>query len=476
MKLIFELGAEGRGMTLMPECDVPEYTLPEERTAPLHLPHVSENELTRHYTALCKRIHGVNDGFYPLGSCTMKYNPKIDEDMAALPGFTQLHPLQPAETAQGALEVLHTLGSELGEVFGMDAVTFQPAAGAHGEFTGVLLIKAYHTDRGDFNRTKIIVPDSAHGTNPATAAMCGFQVVNIPSGADGCVDLDALRAAVGPDTAGLMLTNPNTVGIFDKNILEITKIVHDAGGLCYSDGANLNAVMGVVRPGDMGFDCIHLNLHKSFATPHGGGGPGSGPVGCKEFLTPFLPGPVAVETENGYAFAQPEHSIGRVRDFYGNFLVVVKAFAYLTMLGREGVHDVGRNAVLNANYMMASLQDTYDMAYPGPCMHEFVMTLDRLHKQTGVSALDIAKGLLDNGIHPPTMYFPLIVHEALMIEPTETEPKQTMDEAITVFKKLCALAHENPDELHSAPHKTPVRRLDEVRAARNPILRFTFEN
>ena len=476
MKLIFELGTEGRGLSLMPACDVPEYTLPEERTAPLRLPHVSENELTRHYTALCKRIHGVNDGFYPLGSCTMKYNPKIDEDMAALPGFTQLHPLQPVETAQGALEALHVLGSELGEIFGMDAVTFQPAAGAHGEFTGVLLIKAYHTDRGDTARTKIIVPDSAHGTNPATAAMCGYQVVNIPSGADGCVDLDALRAAVGPDTAGLMLTNPNTVGIFDKNILEITKIVHDAGGLCYYDGANLNAVMGVVRPGDMGFDCIHLNLHKSFATPHGGGGPGSGPVGCKEFLTPFLPGPVAVETENGYAFAQPEHSIGRVRDFYGNFLVVVKAFAYLTMLGREGVHDVGRNAVLNANYMMASLQDTYDMAYPGPCMHEFVMTLDRLHKQTGVSALDIAKGLLDNGIHPPTMYFPLIVHEALMIEPTETEPKQTMDEAITVFKKLCALAHENPDELHSAPHKTPVRRLDEVRAARNPILRFTFEN
>ena len=254
MKLIFELGVEGRGMTLMPECDVPEYQLPEERSEALHLPHVSENELTRHYTALCKRIHGVNDGFYPLGSCTMKYNPKIDEDMAALPGFTQLHPLQHIETVQGALEALHTLGSELGEVFGMDAVTFQPAAGAHGEFTGVLLIKAYHTDRGDTARTKIIVPDSAHGTNPATAAMCGFQVINIPSGADGCVDLDALRAAVGPDTAGLMLTNPNTVGIFDKNILEITKIIHDAGGLCYYDGANLNAVMGVVRPGDMGFD------------------------------------------------------------------------------------------------------------------------------------------------------------------------------------------------------------------------------
>ena len=474
MKLIFELGVEGRGMTLMPECDVPEYQLPEERSEALHLPHVSENELTRHYTALCKRIHGVNDGFYPLGSCTMKYNPKIDEDMAALPGFTQLHPLQPIETAQGALEALHTLGSELGEVFGMDAVTFQPAAGAHGEFTGVLLIKAYHTDRGDFNRTKIIVPDSAHGTNPATAAMCGFQVINIPSGVDGCVDLDALRAAVGPDTAGLMLTNPNTVGIFDKNILEITKIIHDAGGLCYYDGANLNAVMGVVRPGDMGFDCIHLNLHKSFATPHGGGGPGSGPVGCKAFLAPFLPGPIPEKTESGFRFAQPAQSVGRVRDFYGNFLVVVKAFAYLTMLGREGVHEVGRNAVLNANYMMAALQDVYDMAYPGPCMHEFVMTLDRLHKETGVSALDIAKGLLDNGIHPPTMYFPLIVHEALMVEPTETESKATMDEAIEVFRSLTRLAYENPEALHTAPHNTPVRRLDEVQAARNPVLHAVF--
>lgn len=471
MKLIFEQGAQGHCLHLLPACDVPEYTLPTERTTPLHLPHVSENELTRHYTALCKRIHGVNDGFYPLGSCTMKYNPKIDEDMAALPGFTQLHPLQPVETAQGALEALHTLGSELGEVFGMDAVTFQPAAGAHGEFTGVLLIKAYHTDRGDTARTKIIVPDSAHGTNPATAAMCGYQVVNIASNDKGGVDLDALRAAVGPDTAGLMLTNPNTVGIFDPNILEITKIVHDAGGLCYYDGANLNAVMGVVRPGDMGFDCIHLNLHKSFATPHGGGGPGSGPVGCKAFLAPFLPGPIPEKTESGFRFAQPAQSVGRVRDFYGNFLVVVKAFAYLTMLGREGVHEVGRNAVLNANYMMAALQDIYDMAYPGPCMHEFVMTLDRLHRETGVSALDIAKGLLDNGIHPPTMYFPLIVHEALMVEPTETESKATMDEAIEVFRALARLAHEDPEALHTAPHNTPVRRLDEVQAARNPVLR-----
>ena len=398
MKTIFELGEKDHALTLLPECDVPEVMPGAAREKPLHLPHVSENELIRHYTALSHRVHGMNDGFYPLGSCTMKYNPKVNETLAALPGFARLHPLQPEDTAQGALELMYRTGKLLGEITGMDGFTLQPAAGAHGEFTGLLLIKAYHVSRGDTVRREIIVPDSAHGTNPASSVMADFRVVNIPSGPDGCVDLDALRKAVGPQTAGLMLTNPNTVGIFDKNILEITKIVHDAGGLCYYDGANLNAVMGVVRPGDMGFDCIHLNLHKSFATPHGGGGPGSGPVGCKEFLTPFLPGPVAVETENGYAFAQPEHSIGRVRDFYGNFLVVVKAFAYLTMLGREGVHDVGRNAVLNANYMMASLQDTYDMAYPGPCMHEFVMTLDRLHKQTGVSALDIAKGLLDNGL------------------------------------------------------------------------------
>ena len=463
MKLIFELGVEGRGMTLMPECDVPEYQLPEERTAPLHLPHVSENELTRHYTALCKRIHGVNDGFYPLGSCTMKYNPKIDEDMAALPGFTQLHPLQPIETAQGALEVLHTLGSELGEVFGMDAVTFQPAAGAHGEFTGVLLIKAYHTDRGDTARTKIIVPDSAHGTNPATAAMCGFQVVNIPSGADGCVDLDALRAAVGPDTAGLMLTNPNTVGIFDKNILEITKIVHDAGGLCYYDGANLNAVMGVVRPGDMGFDCIHSNLHKTFATPHGGGGPGAGAVGCKDFLKPYLPHSVTLDGEGHI----------QVRAFAGNFLVVVRALAYLLTLGREGVPEAAQNAVLNANYLMRRMAGTFRPAFDRICMHEFVLDLSEFKKETGVSALDVAKTLIDYGMHPPTMYFPLIVHEALMLEPTETESRETLDEAAEIFRKLYELGHKDPEYMHAAPHHAQIGRPDEVQAARNPILRWT---
>ena len=472
MKLIFEKGAPGQHLTLLPDCDVPEVALAHARTELLDLPHVSETELTRHYTALAKRVHGVNDGFYPLGSCTMKYNPKINEDMANLPGFTQLHPLQGEETVQGCMEVLHTSEKLLCEITGMDAMTFQPAAGAHGEFTGLLLIKAYHTHRQDAGRTKIIVPDSAHGTNPASAVMAGYTVVNVPSSPDGCVDVEALRAAVGPDTAGLMLTNPNTVGIFDRNILEITKIVHDAGGLCYYDGANLNAVMGVVRPGDMGFDVIHLNLHKTFSTPHGGGGPGAGAVGCKEFLAQFLPGPVVTKDEKGYHFALPAHSIGRVKNFYGNFAVVVRALTYVLTLGREGIPEAARNAVLNANYMMNKLGEKYAMAYAGPCMHEFVMTLADLKEATGVSAMDIAKGLLDHGIHPPTMYFPLIVHEALMIEPTVTESQETMDEVCQVFLDLWDLAYENPQALHDAPTKTPVRRLDEVGAARNPVLRY----
>ncbi|MCI9431507.1 MAG: aminomethyl-transferring glycine dehydrogenase subunit GcvPB [Oscillospiraceae bacterium] len=472
MKLIFEKGAPGQGLSLMPPCDVPEITLSRPRTEPLDLPHVSETELTRHYTALAKRVHGVNDGFYPLGSCTMKYNPKINEDMASLPGFTQIHPLQPQETVQGCLEAIHTAGKLLGEITGMDAMTFQPAAGAHGEFTGLLLIKAYHRSRNDAARTKIIVPDSAHGTNPASAVMAGFTVVNIPSGPDGCVDVEALRQAVGPDTAGLMLTNPNTVGIFDKNILEITKTVHEAGGLCYYDGANLNAVMGVVRPGDMGFDVIHLNLHKTFSTPHGGGGPGSGAVGCKEFLARFLPGPVAEKDGDGYRLVRPEDSIGRVKNFYGNFAVAVRALTYVLTLGREGIPEAAKNSVLNANYMMKRLSEKYAMAYAGPCMHEFVMTLQDLKDETGCSAMDIAKGLLDHGIHPPTMYFPLIVHEALMVEPTETESQETMDEVCGVFLSLWDLAHENPQALHDAPTRTPVGRLDEVGAARNPVLRY----
>ena len=475
MQLIFEKGAPGRHLSLLPGCDVPEVTLSHPRKAELELPEVSETEVTRHYTALCKQVHGVNDGFYPLGSCTMKYNPKINEDMAALPGFTAIHPLQGEETVQGCLAVYGQAADLLEEVTGMDAMTFQPAAGAHGEFTGLLLIKAYHHHRGDTGRTKILVPDSAHGTNPASAAMVGYTVVNIPSTPDGCVDVEALRSAAGPDTAGLMLTNPNTLGIFEKHILEITKIVHDAGGLCYYDGANLNAVMGIVRPGDMGFDVVHLNLHKTFSTPHGGGGPGAGAVGCKDFLMPFLPSPIVEKGEDGYHLVKPEHSIGRVKDFYGNFTVVVKALTYLLTLGKEGIPEAAENAVLNANYMMHRLREKYAMACGERCMHEFVMDLSKLKEETGVSAMDIAKGLLDHGIHPPTMYFPLIVHEALMAEPTETESRETIDEACDVFLALWELAHTDPQALHDAPKTTPVGRLDEVGAARNPVLRYERE-
>ena len=474
MKTIFELGEKDHALTLLPECDVPEVMPGAAREKPLHLPHVSENELIRHYTALSHRVHGMNDGFYPLGSCTMKYNPKVNETLAALPGFARLHPLQPEDTAQGALELMYRTGKLLGEITGMDGFTLQPAAGAHGEFTGLLLIKAYHVSRGDTVRREIIVPDSAHGTNPASSVMADFRVVNIPSGPDGCVDLDALRKAVGPQTAGLMLTNPNTVGIFDKNILEITKIVHDAGGLCYYDGANLNAVMGVVRPGDMGFDCIHSNLHKTFATPHGGGGPGAGAVGCKEFLRKYMPGPLVVEKDGAYGFDYPEKSIGRVKMFYGNFDVCIKALTYVLTLGKEGIPEAAKNAVLNANYMMARLKAKFDMAYDEICMHEFVMNLTRLHKETGVSALDMAKGMLDFDLHPPTMYFPLIVHEALMVEPCETEAKQLMDEVCDIYCKLYDMAYTDPEALHTAPHNTPVRRLDEVGAARNMVLRYNF--
>jgi glycine dehydrogenase subunit 2 len=467
---------------------VPSYQLPEgkEREGEWFLPQLAEVDLSRHYTELAKRVHGVNDGFYPLGSCTMKYNPQINEQVAGLAGFTGIHPLQPISTVQGCLSVMAELSDSLCEITGMDAVTLQPAAGAHGEFTGLLLIKAWLADQGQTERKKIIVPDSAHGTNPASAAMAGFEIVNIPSGEDGCVDLEALRAAVGADTAGLMLTNPNTVGIFDKNILEITAIVHQAGGLCYYDGANLNAIMGTARPGDMGFDVVHVNLHKTFSTPHGGGGPGAGAVGCKEFLKAFLPDDqvegvlaasaaeagVGADGGGSLTFAHPEKSIGRVKAFYGNFLVAVRALTYIQMLGREGVVEASSNAVLNANYMRVKLQDTYDMAYPGLCMHEFVMSLEKLHHEKEVSALDVAKMLLDYGIHPPTMYFPLIVHEALMVEPTETESKDTLDQAIAVFKQIYEAAMKDPAALHQCPTTTPVGRLDEVQAARNPVLRY----
>ena len=464
MKLIFEKSVPGRRCAILPPCDVEEVALPEglERTDAPGLPEMSEGEISRHYSELCRKVHGVNCGFYPLGSCTMKYNPRIDEEMAALPGFTGIHPLAPQHTAQGCREVLDTAKQYLCEITGMSDMTFQPAAGAHGEFTGVLLIKQYHEARGDRRRTKIIVPDSAHGTNPATAAMCGYQVVNIPSAQDGCVDLEALKKVLGDDTAGLMLTNPNTVGIFDKNILEITRMVHEAGGLCYYDGANLNAVMGIVRPGDMGFDCIHLNLHKTFSTPHGGGGPGAGAVGCQAFLAPYLPRSVLQEGPGRK----------QVRSFTGNFLVVVRALADLMTLGREGIPEAARNAVLNANYLMQKIKGTFQPAFDRICMHEFVLDLSEFQKETGVSALDVAKSLMDYGIHPPTMYFPLIVHEALMLEPTETESRETLDWAAEVYRKLYDLAHTDPQWMHTAPHHAQTRRPDEVRAARNPILRY----
>ncbi|MCQ2567297.1 MAG: aminomethyl-transferring glycine dehydrogenase subunit GcvPB [Mogibacterium sp.] len=473
MKLIFEKSISGRGQDIFPACDVPE-VLPnvELRKSVAHLPEISENEMGRHYTALAKRAHGVNDGFYPLGSCTMKHNPRINEKMASLPGFAKLHPLQPAHTVQGANELIADLEKSLCEITGMDAVTFQPAAGAHGEFTGLLLIKAYHQDRGDFERNEIIVPDSAHGTNPASATMAGFKTIEIKSNENGMVDLDSLKEKLGPHTAGLMLTNPNTVGLFDENIMEITRLVHEAGGLCYYDGANLNAVMGIVRPADIGFDVIHMNLHKTFSTPHGGGGPGSGPCGCKEFLKPFIPG---LTCKDGKEYTRAEKSIGNMTGFYGNFLVMVKAYTYILTLGAEGIPAASSNAVLNANYMQEKLKDIYPVAFDTTCMHEFVLCLQDIYKDTHVSALDVAKALLDYGIHPPTMYFPLIVHEALMIEPTETETKETMDEAITAFREIYDLLRKDPEAVQCCPQTTPVLRLDEVKAAREPVLKYEFE-
>lgn len=478
MKLIFEKGNKNRGLDLMPECDVPirQVATGYERKKELNLPHLSETEISRHYTKLAKRTFGVNNGFYPLGSCTMKYNPKINNDMAGLPGFSDVHPLQPIDTVQGCLEVYRLAEKYLTKITGMDAIDFQPAAGAHGEFTGLKLIWAYHQDRNDSRRDKIIVPDSAHGTNPASASMAGFTVINVPSTEDGFVDVKALREVVGDDTAGFMLTNPNTIGLFEEHILEITSIIHEAGGLNYYDGANLNAIMGVARPGDMGFDVVHLNLHKTFSTPHGGGGPGSGPVGCKDILVKYLPSARIIDIDGRLSFEDKnEKSIGRVKDFYGNFLVVVRALTYMMTLGSEGLKDASENAVLNANYMLHKLKDTFEVPFGnGRCMHEFVISLEGLKKEKSVSALDFAKALLDRGMHPPTMYFPLIVHEALMVEPTETETKETLDEAIELFKDLYNKACNDPDAMHNSPTSTPIGRPDEVMAARNPILRYKF--
>ncbi len=477
MKLSFERSVPGRRGVRIPQTTVPSAAIADglTRKTPLRLPELSETDVSRHYSELETQVYGVNDGFYPLGSCTMKYNPAVNEQAVSLEGFCGIHPLQPAETAQGAIEALVRAKELLCKLVGMEEMTFQPAAGAHGEFLGLLLIKRYHEERNDCVRKKIIVPDSAHGTNPATASMAGFTVVNIPSAPDGTVDLAALRATVGPDTAGLMLTNPNTLGIFDRNILAITEMIHAAGGLCYYDGANMNAIMGYARPGDMGFDAVHLNLHKTFSTPHGGGGPGAGAVGCKGCLVPYLPNRLPVrKTDGGFTFADSEQSVGRMKSFYGNFLVVLRALTYLTMLGGDGLKQASENAVLNANYLRALLADELPAANEGFCMHEFVVSLESLKKETGVSAMDVAKTFIDCGMHPPTMYFPLIVHEALMFEPTETEGKETLDAAADAVKQILARAKTEPEALHASPVTTPIGRPDEVGAARNPILRYEF--
>lgn len=470
MKLVFELGASGRRMNYLPMCDVPQTALPTDklRKAAPKLPELTELELTRHYTRLAKQAFGVNSGFYPLGSCTMKYNPRINEVTSGDPNFQNIHPLQPSRSAKGCQEALELARDLLCEITGMDDMSFQPAAGAHGEYTGLLLIKKYHELRGDTKRSKIIVPDSAHGTNPASAAMVGYSVINIPSNAQGCVDMEALEAACSDEVAALMLTNPNTLGLFDPNILDITRLVHNCGGLCYYDGANLNPIMGKVRPGDMGFDVVHLNLHKTFSTPHGGGGPGSGPVGCKSILKPYLPDSLMGE-------GRKPQSIGQVRSFYGNFGIVMRALTYILTLGSDGIRASAETAVLNANYLMHQVKQYFTLAYDHPCMHEFVLTLEDIKKEYGVSALDVAKGLIDYGMHPPTMYFPLIVHEALMLEPTETESRENLDEAALAFKAIREAIQTDPESLHRAPLTTPIGRPDEVTAARNPILRYTRE-
>lgn len=465
MKLIFERSVKDRSCYTPERLDVPHYALKTAlRAEKAALAEVSELDLTRHYMELSKNSFGVDDGFYPLGSCTMKYNPKLNEKLCGLEGFLNLHPTQGEREAKGSMQMMNELQNSLCEITGMDNMTLQPAAGAHGEFCGIMLIKAYHKSRKDTKRTKIIVPDSAHGTNPASANMCGFEIVSVPSNSEGGVDIEKLKQVVGEDTAGLMLTNPNTLGLFDKNILEITKIIHEVGGLCYYDGANLNAIMSICRPGDMGFDVIHLNLHKTFSAPHGGGGPGCGPVGCKAFLTDFLPQPFVGKK-------QPKHSIGKVKTYYGNFLVMLRAYAYILTLGKDGLKNASELAVLNANYLKNKLQKLFKVAYDRTCMHEFVLDLSSFKEQTGFSALDVAKTMIDYKMHPPTMYFPLIVHEALMFEPTETESKEELDKAADVLEDIYNKAVSGELNLHNSPTTTKISRADEVKAARQTILK-----
>lgn len=476
--LIFEISTPGRIGYSLPEIEIEEIALSELlpddyiREEAAELPEVSELDIMRHYTALSKRNHGVDSGFYPLGSCTMKYNPKINENVARINGFAHIHPYQDENTVQGALGLMYDLQEHLIEITGMDQVTLQPAAGAHGEWTGLMMIRAYHESNGDMQRTKVIVPDSAHGTNPASATVAGFETVTVKSNEHGLVDIDDLKRVVGEDTAALMLTNPNTLGLFEENILEMAEVIHQAGGKLYYDGANLNAVLSKARPGDMGFDVVHLNLHKTFTGPHGGGGPGSGPVGVKNESIRFLPKPIVSEKEGRYFldYDRPE-SIGRVKPYYGNFGINVRAYTYIRSMGPDGLKAVTENAVINANYMMRRLSAYYDLPYDRHCKHEFVLS-GRRQKKLGVRTLDIAKRLLDFGYHPPTIYFPLNVEEAMMIEPTETESKETLDAFIDAMIQIAKEAEDNPEIVQEAPHTTVIKRLDETLAARKPVLRF----
>jgi glycine dehydrogenase subunit 2 len=474
---IFDLSSPGRTGVSFPEPDVPRSELPKSMLrADLPLPELAEVDVVRHYMRLSKFNYSVDDGFYPLGSCTMKYNPKINEDTCRLPGFLFTHPLQPVETVQGNLALMYTLQEWLKEISGFAAVTLQPAAGAHGEFTGVLVMRAYHKSRGDEKRKKMLIPDSAHGTNPASAGMMGLDVVQVPSDARGNVDIEALKAVCDDTVLGLMLTNPNTLGLFDENVEEVIKIVHECGGLVYGDGANLNALLGIVRPGDLGIDVMHFNLHKTFSVPHGGGGPGSGPVGVAAHLADFLPAPLVGVLEEGdeevaplFGFVTPEKSIGRMKAFHGHFGGgLVRAFTYIAMHGPDGLRQIAEYAVLNANYLQARLRNTYHVPFDRICMHEFVA--EGRFEGSDVRALDIAKRLMDYDFHPPTNYFPLIVHEALMIEPTETENKDTLDRFADVLIKIAEEARTEPDLLHNAPQKTRFGRMDEVKAARELVL------
>ena len=474
--LVFERSRSGRRAGRPPLPDLPGPELPDSlrRSRPPRLPELSEPELVRHFTALADRTFGVDTGFYPLGSCTMKHNPRVHERLAALPGFRDLHPYQEDEAAQGALELMWRLQEMLAEIAGLPGVTLQPAAGSQGELTGLMLMRADFADRGE-DRDTIITADTAHGTNPASVTMSGYRLEKVETDARGNLDLDDLRGKVNERTAGLMLTNPSTLGLFDEGIEAVAGIFHEAGALLYYDGANLNAVVGLSRPGDMGFDIVHYNLHKTFSQPHGGGGPGGGPVAVRDTLEPFLPVPTVVREDGTYRldFDRPK-SIGRVRGFAGPFGVFVRAYAYIRAYG-PGLREMSEAAVLNANYVLARLKDVYELPYERHCMHEFVLSARTLKREHGVTALDVAKRLMDYGIHPPTVYFPLVVPEALMIEPTETEPKERLDDFVDAMRAIAEEASTSPEVVHDAPHGRPVRRLDEVRAAKQPVVRYLFD-